>query len=159
MNKHKILFFVIVLIFVFFFGFLATYSHNKITEQSTKPPEGTATTIQTESNPIPTETAPTPNVHNFGTSFTLRINSSITFSDGLVVTLKQINDSRCPKDAQCVWAGELGAVLIASGGKLNSEREVRLGTVTNRNNTIDGAPYRLTLQAATETTVTVTVFN
>ncbi len=166
MNKHKILFFVIVLLFVFFFGFLATYSHNKMVEQAAQVPTNSVTTIPTEttegttqipSQPTPTET--NPSTHGFGTPVTLQVNSSVTFSDGFTVTLKHINDSRCPKDVQCVWAGELGVALLVTGGNVNSQKEVLLGTVTKKTDNTQAAPYSFVLHTATASSATITVFN
>src|SRR3989344_8997403 len=73
---------------------------------------------------IPTETStkleenPTNNSSEFGQAITLKLNDRAIFTDGLVVILTQIDDSRCPKNVQCVWAGEVSVVLELSGGKL-----------------------------------------
>ena len=67
-----------------------------------------------------------------------------------------IDDSRYPPDVQCIWAGELAAVL--SVGLSNSEAadvEVRLGQTTKPSDQAYGFAFELT--AITETSATITV--
>lgn len=100
---------------------------------------------------------PNPSTSNaiFNKAITFKINETITFPDNLKVELKEINDSRCPKDVQCVWAGELSALFLLSGAKLSATQELRLGTTNNKSGTAEG--YTFILQTATENTATIIV--
>ncbi len=54
-----------------------------------------------------------------------RINESANLGDGLVVRpLAVLEDSRCPQNARCVWAGRLRLNLVVEGV---GEREIILG--------------------------------
>ncbi len=54
----------------------------------------------------------------------LKLNESITFGE-LAITIKQINDNRCPKNANCIRQGEAVVVLnIVVNNK--SERNINL---------------------------------
>jgi hypothetical protein len=91
-----------------------------------------------------------------GEEFTLAVEEGRVFEDGLQVTLMKINDSRCPKDVQCVWAGELSPVLkIENIDKADSAEELILGTTTRTS--VAAAGYRFELKGATETTATIVV--
>ncbi len=55
------------------------------------------------------------------------------FNKGVYITPKQvISDSRCPKDVQCIWAGELKVrVLLRNSGITNpveKELDITMGT-------------------------------
>ena len=103
--------------------------------------------------PVPT---PTPTYKNFDTEMTMRISGRATFSDGFTVDVKEINDSRCKPEVQCVWAGEIGTLLLVTGGSLGTTtREVRLGTTNNKLIIIPG--YEITLSGATTADVTLVV--
>ncbi|MBP6866188.1 MAG: hypothetical protein KBC12_01440 [Candidatus Pacebacteria bacterium] len=105
--------------------------------------------------------APTPvaTQKEFNTSLTYKIGDSVVFSDGLKVTLKEINDSRCKPDVQCIWAGELAVVLDVNGGDyFFGPEEIQLGTTNNKTKTVGkGGAYTFSLQKATETTATILV--
>ncbi|WP_135212238.1 hypothetical protein [Vitreimonas flagellata] len=54
-----------------------------------------------------------------------RINESANLGDGLVVRpFAVLEDSRCPQNARCVWAGRLRLNLVVEGV---GEREIILG--------------------------------
>mgnify|MGYP001611264264 CR=1 len=94
----------------------------------------------------------------FGTPTTFTIGQTITFADGLKVTLVEINDSRCKPDVQCIWAGELSPLFRLTDGigfESNSAQEVRLG-ITTAPHGGEGV-YRLELNAATESSATITI--
>ncbi len=92
----------------------------------------------------------------FGDSVILAIGEQAKFSDGLAVTLVEINDSRCPQEVVCVWAGELSSLLrIADGSTGKPLKEIRLGTATAASVTENN--HTFTLQDATVTTVTIMV--
>jgi hypothetical protein len=100
---------------------------------------------------------PTLPVHDgdFGVAETFAVGESVTYDDGLVVTLVRIDDSRCAPNVQCVWAGELAPVLRLRGGRLDDTREVSLGT--SRTSQAQVGTYALALGTATTTTATLTV--
>ena len=57
------------------------------------------------------------NMADFGTVIELKEGKSVTMSDKTVVTLKEINDSRCPTTATCVWEGRADVILtVTSAG-------------------------------------------
>jgi len=99
---------------------------------------------------------PSPPPEKDGETITLKKGETKTFESRLEVTLTAIEDSRCKPDVQCVWAGELAAVL--SVGLSNSEAadvEVRLGQTTRPTASAYGFAFELT--AITETTATIVV--
>lgn len=93
----------------------------------------------------------------FGEMATLPVGSGILYKDGLFVSLVEINDSRCPKDVECVWAGELRATFHVSGGSIETAQDVALalgadGTASRRSiTTVDG--YNISLDSVTTATV------
>lgn len=105
--------------------------------------------------PVPTTT---PSSISFDTQVTLHLHEKIFFSDGLEVTLQEINDSRCKPDVQCIWVGELSAFLSVTSGTLGTDkREIHLGTINNTSLTLYG--YVFTLVSATATDATIVVSN
>ena len=51
-----------------------------------------------------------------------------TYVDGPVVTpLQVIEDSRCPENARCVWAGRVVLKVRVAGGSGSTERNLILG--------------------------------
>ncbi len=93
---------------------------------------------------------------SFDSPVTLHPHEKIIFSDGLEVTLQEINDSRCKPDVQCIWAGELSAFLSITNGTLGTdEREMYLGTINNTSRTLYG--YVFTLVNATTTDATIII--
>jgi hypothetical protein len=94
----------------------------------------------------------------FGNQIIFSIGEQIKFSDGLIVTLVEINDSRCKQGVVCIWAGELSPLLRIAGGTLGeSQKDVRLGTATAHS--VTESEYTFILQEATKTTATITVTN
>lgn len=92
----------------------------------------------------------------FNKPITLAINEHVAFYDGLTFTVKEINDSRCKPEVQCIWAGEISTLILASNGKLSTNpQEIRLGTTNTKSVNLQG--YTFTLISATEKTITVTV--
>jgi hypothetical protein len=92
----------------------------------------------------------TPTLHQ---AITLQVGEKTTLQNGLVLTLKEINDSRCKPNVQCIWAGEISTLL---GGRFNgSTADIRLGTVNNKNATWNG--FVFALQNATTDNVTIVV--
>ncbi len=88
---------------------------------------------------------------SFNTSVTLEIGQRAVIGSELMVTLKEINDSRCKPEVQCVWAGELAPVLVVD----SNQALVQLGTVNNKS--AARGDYLFTLSSATEQTATFSV--
>ncbi|MFA5933700.1 MAG: hypothetical protein WC795_00540 [Candidatus Paceibacterota bacterium] len=97
----------------------------------------------------------TPQEAVLGNQVTLRVNEQVKFDDGLVITLTEINDSRCKQGVQCIWQGELSSTFIILGGNVSEFKEIQLGTVTAKSATQNG--YTFTLKEATEINATITV--
>lgn len=67
-------------------------------------------------------------------------------SEQLSITLKDISDSRCPKNVTCIWEGEVTVTLnITKGLEKSSLLEIK----TSKSNSVDFGTYSLTL-ASTE---------
>jgi hypothetical protein len=89
----------------------------------------------------------------FNVPFTIFINDKVIFPDGLSITLKGINDSRCKPGLQCLWQGELSALFSVNiKGSLG---ELRLGTVNNKSTGLNG--YTFSLESATEGSASIIV--
>ena len=141
MDIKRLAFIILGLGVVLGLGFFAIELHNKTIQEGI--PE----------KPIELPTKP---FAQFNQAITLRLNDKITFSDDLDILLKEINDSRCPKDVQCFWEGELRGTFRLSGGKLTiADKEIYLGTVNNKSVVLDG--YTFILNYATTTTVNIIV--
>jgi hypothetical protein len=104
---------------------------------------------------IPATPKPVSNDKEFGTSVVLTLNKKVTFSDGLVVILTTVDDSRCPKNVQCIWEGELGVTLEVSKGAITSPGEVHMGTVTRDTARVEN--YAFSLKSATANSATIVV--
>lgn len=89
----------------------------------------------------------------FDTPLTLRVGDKTILPHGLSLELKEINDSRCKPNVQCIWAGELSFLFSVSSG--GSSEELRLGTATKKSVTLMG--HTFTLQSGTTEVATVVV--
>ena len=105
--------------------------------------------------PDPSKSAPIVITEKFEQKYTVKIGDKISFPDGLVVSLKGIEDSRCKKGVACFWAGELNPIFVISKGKLNFTQEVRLGTTTQKVSMAQG--YIFSLISATDKSATIMV--
>lgn len=91
-----------------------------------------------------------------GQEVTLKKGETRTFESGLKVTLAAIEDSRCPKDVQCVWAGELAALLsVGLSAPGPALVEVRLGQTTKPKGEAYG--YAFDLVSIDETSAMIAV--
>jgi len=145
MNTQKIILGILGLSIVISLGFFA--ANNKEQENIGEP-------LVTPTKPI--ENPPNQNpVMEFGKAITFKLNDKVAFSDSLEMTLKEINDSRCPAGVQCIWAGEISGLFIVSGGSLSVSKEIRLGTVNNKSIFLEG--YTFSLEEATKTSITIKV--
>ncbi len=147
MNK-KIILTILGLGVVIALGFLFIKYNNNAEEGNIAVPVPTSQTPA--ENPKPKES-----FSEFGKAITLKLNDKITFSDGLKLILTVIDDSRCKPNVQCIWAGELAAVLEVSGGKISNPGEVHLGTMNNKSATVES--YTFSLKSATTTSATIEV--
>ena len=148
MDTKKIILSILGLVIVVGLSFFAVKSNNKTIEQKNIeiPPVGA---------PVePVENKPSPFLE-FGKTITFKLNEKITFSDGLKMTLKEINDSRCREGVQCIWMGEISGLFVLTGGKLITPKEIRLGTVNNKSVSLEG--YVFSLKDATKTSITIEV--
>ncbi len=92
----------------------------------------------------------------FNKPITLKKNEHAAFFDGLTLTVKEINDSRCKPEVQCIWAGEITTLILVVHGRFGADsQEIRLGTTNTTS--IDVQGYTFTLTSATENTITITV--
>ena len=77
--------------------------------------------------PLPTANAPT---HNASTDDARPIEGPVGFGqtayvDGPTVTpLELLEDSRCPKEVNCVWAGQVRIKVRVAGGSWTKEMEL-----------------------------------
>lgn len=120
--------------------------------------------VRVVENTIPEPTPVFSKTGEFGKAVTLKINEVVSFYDSeegpvwtpATLSLKEINDSRCKPNVQCIWAGELSAVFMFHRSPVSSQLdEVRLGTVNNKSVIIEN--FNITLESATETTATIVV--
>jgi hypothetical protein len=89
----------------------------------------------------------------FGKPIIMRVNSTVVFSDGLSLMLKEINDSRCPKGVQCIWQGELSPLFVSTAN--GTSDEIRLGTVRQVDVSLKG--HTFSLVGANENNATILV--
>lgn len=78
-----------------------------------------------------------------GTLYHLGSSVGITTSQGLVIHLQNIADSRCPSDVRCVWAGQVNATLVVQGKY--SKEIVSLVKFADKNSTVPFENYNLQL--------------
>lgn len=84
----------------------------------------------------------------------LKLNQSARVGADLIVAIDSLTDSRCPTNAQCIWAGE--AVVALSLSKANETQMRRLSLPTSARNRTDSTTvqfgnqsYTVLLQAVT----------
>ncbi len=112
---------------------------------------GTTSTIAT---PTPQDSE-LPQDATFNTPLVVPNGGQIRFSDGLIMTITGMSDSRCPEGAQCIWAGEIGVEITIVGGAITTGQALRLGSLIETTKKI--GPYTLALITATPYTLTVSV--
>jgi hypothetical protein len=108
-----------------------------------------------ESGVIPADAAPTTKA-SFGSTNTLNVGHSVTFTDGLTVVLDKVDDSRCPPIVSCVWAGELAPQLTVHGGNVGAPQTITLGTVTKKKRGVAGYAFALIEASNKSATLAVT---
>jgi uncharacterized protein YkwD len=114
----------------------------------------TSTVPTVPETPVATS-SPTTTIQ-FSVPLMYSIDQTVTYPDGLMVTVTAINDSRCKPDVQCIWAGELSPQLTLTGGELGkSVVLMSLGTIRTTNQSAND--YIIALETTTVTTVTLTI--
>src|SRR5688572_22663536 len=76
---------------------------------------GAGCTVSTNTNTNTPPVKAPPASAAFNTSATFSIGESMTFADGMKLTLTAINDSRCKPGVQCIWEGELSPAFMFYG--------------------------------------------
>ncbi len=74
----------------------------------------------------------------FGTVIELEEGMTVVMADKSVISLTEVNDSRCPTDATCIWEGRAEAVIKIESP--NVEDEVILNDVEKAS--VDLSDYR-----------------
>ncbi|MFA5841215.1 MAG: hypothetical protein WC847_03040 [Candidatus Paceibacterota bacterium] len=147
MTKQKIIIGIFIAIIILILVFIAFRTNRKVPKE--------VNTTKTEDVVITPTENPTIKQTEFGELVSLKLNDSVTFSDGLNIVLKEINDSRCPKGVECIWAGEISGSFALSGAALSSPGEFRLGSLNKKSVVLDG--YTFSLKNATENTLNIEV--
>ena len=75
--------------------------------------------------------------------YTLGSSTGITTSQGLVIHILNITDSRCPSDVTCIWAGQVNVTLAVQGQ--NSKSIVSIIKSPGKDSTISFDNYTLHL--------------
>jgi hypothetical protein len=146
MQTHKILTIILIILAVFF-G-VSVLFRDRIPQPI---PESVATTTPTVVNTTATTTIVTtststttkPVVQTFPKNITLSISNSYTFPNGAILTLKQINDSRCAIDVQCIWAGNVIAKLNIKEGTGNESFELKYPIDNNETSVYKYKEYKI----------------
>lgn len=151
MNKQKIILSILIFGVVPVSLFLVTRLNEKksVVEEFTAPQPPQLIPKKPEN--------PTNFLREFGKSFTITPNKKVVFPDGLALSLKEINDSRCGADVNCIWAGEISGTFTVSLGNLSKSREISLGTINSKSVTLE--KYTFSLLGATDHDITISVKN
>ncbi|MDE1724385.1 MAG: hypothetical protein KGH76_00625 [Thaumarchaeota archaeon] len=81
--------------------------------------------------------------------YTLGSSTAITTSQGLVIQLQNVTDSRCPSDVTCIWAGQVNVTLTiqspTSKGTISLAKSAAQNSTTSFDNyvlqLVDVKPY------------------
>ena len=130
MSTHKII--TIILIILAIFLGISVYKQNKqgtLVVPTNKAEVTATTTISTSTTPLATTTptAPTKSSETFPKQITLSSVNYYEFPDGGTVSLKQINDSRCAVNVNCIWAGNVIAIFNLKKGNMTESFELKFG--------------------------------
>lgn len=138
--------------------FFANSVHSVVSPLPNTPslePESATSTIPTvPQTPIAT-TSPTTEIR-YGNPIVYTIDKTVTYPDGLMVTVTAINDSRCKPGVQCVWAGELSPQLTLTGGGLGKS-VILLSLGTTRTTEQSAGTYKIKLGDTTLVSATLTI--
>lgn len=95
-------------------------------------------------------TDPVPPASQASQSLKLAIGNHATLADGSRLTYVQlINDSRCPPNVQCVWAGnaEIQMRWAPAGSSNGREFSLNTSSMGNKPTFVDVGPYEIHLSA------------
>ncbi len=127
MSTHKII--TIILIILALFLGISIYMQNKAGELIIPNIEES---IPTTTTPVPTsttspQTTPTKPAEVFSKEVTLSSINYYEFPDGASLSLKQVNDSRCASNVNCIWAGNIIALFNLKKENYNETFELKFG--------------------------------
>jgi hypothetical protein len=54
----------------------------------------------------------------------ISLGETVNFEDGSITFLKVIEDSRCPKDVDCIWAGQAKVLVAIESNGTTTEKEL-----------------------------------
>ena len=110
-----------------------TYSSTSETATSTQEQTHTPEPVATSSIPV------APSYHTGDTmTVTAHIGQSVTVLGEKLTPIRVVDDSRCPTDVQCIWAGTVHVSLGIVGGSGDSDMIIELGkSVTTELNSIE----------------------
>ena len=79
------------------------------------------------------------------TAFKLAMSEKVVFTEAnLMLELNEINDSRCPVNVQCIWAGNAKAKLLVTGaGSEKISLELCLGQCDSNFKEIDRVSFKV----------------
>ena len=99
--------------------------------------------------PTPEESGMPASTPSAPQTVTLDVGARATLADGSQLTyLRLVNDSRCPPDVQCVWAGdaEIQVRWQAAGGR-TQEASLHTSPLQGRQTAVTFGPHRVALDA------------
>lgn len=82
--------------------------------------------------------------------FLIKVNEQVISPNGMLITLKEIDDQRCPADIQCIWEGEYRATFQVIS-PVDDVRTFTLGSVREKEQAYWG--YTFKLQSANDNQV------
>lgn len=140
MQTHKILTIILIILAMLLGASLLLQNKKPAT---TIPIVATSTTSTLTATTTATTTKPI--VQTFPKNTTLSISNSYTFPDGAILTIKQINDSRCATDVQCVWAGNVIVKLNIKKGNSGEDFELKYPVNNNENSVYKYKEYKINI--------------
>ena len=84
-----------------------------------------------------------------GNSISLAVNEPGQLPSGISVRIDSIQDSRCPANAMCIWAGQVQVKVLLAQFRNSESVSLILGPGQQLNTaqvTLGGATYQVTLQ-------------
>ena len=95
-----------------------------------------------------TRRAGAPQTARVGREFKVRVGRAVTFKrESLRLKFASVeNDSRCPKDVTCVWAGNAEVLIEVSTTGARGKRTLRLNTNASRQSAGEGRYRRYTVK-------------
>lgn len=128
MTTHKILTIILIILAVFL-GVSVLFQNQKADEVIVTPPNNdqvvSTTTIATTTPVQPTAPKPT---QTFPKEVSLTTKNNYQFPDGSILSIKEINDSRCAPNVNCIWAGNIVSKMnIKKGNTLTEDFDLTFG--------------------------------